>query len=45
MRTTSLPLQTNSRTRKLGESCRVESRVMEYSLIANFFILSFRFVD
>ena len=30
---------------RLGESFRVESRVMEYSLIANFFILSFRFVD
>ena len=33
-RTTSLPLQANSRTLKLGESCRVESRDMEYSLIA-----------
>ena len=33
MRTASLPLQANSRTRKLGESCRVESRVMEYSLM------------
>ena len=43
-RTTSLPLQANSRTLKLGESCRVESRDMEYSLIA-IETTTFLFVD